>query len=97
MSTNPFDRINLGYDGLFGPKTMFYHIPPSPAEGGTTTLDMISVPFLDAARAEGMGVRAGTLAAVLVGFAWVCWQLLRGRSTVGEGKVGRVEEMKKKA
>jgi hypothetical protein len=26
---NPFDRVNLGYDGLFGPKTMFYHLNPT--------------------------------------------------------------------
>ncbi|KAK5680993.1 protease B nonderepressible form [Elasticomyces elasticus] len=35
MSTNPFDRVDIGYDGLFGPKTMFFHIPP--ATGGSQT------------------------------------------------------------
>lgn len=29
MATNPFDRVNLGYDGLFGPRTMFYHLQPN--------------------------------------------------------------------
>ena len=28
MSVNPFDRVNLGYDGLFGARTMFYHLSP---------------------------------------------------------------------
>lgn len=28
FSINPFDRVNLGYDGLFGPRTMFYHLTP---------------------------------------------------------------------
>ncbi len=26
---NPFDRVNLGYDGLFGGRTMFYHLDPA--------------------------------------------------------------------
>ncbi|MCJ1337477.1 protease B nonderepressible form [Bachmanniomyces sp. S44760] len=30
MTTNPFDRVNLGYDGLFGTRTMFYHLQPLP-------------------------------------------------------------------
>jgi|SRR5450432_4285485 len=28
---NPFDRVNLGWDGLFGPRTMFYHLSPKNA------------------------------------------------------------------
>lgn len=28
FSGNPFDRVNLAYDGLFGPQTMFYHVSP---------------------------------------------------------------------
>ncbi|KAK4899174.1 protease B nonderepressible form [Elasticomyces elasticus] len=36
MSTNPFDRVDIGYDGLFGPRTMFYHFSPSVgATGGS--------------------------------------------------------------
>lgn len=27
---NPFDRVNLGYEGLFGSRTMFYHLQPRP-------------------------------------------------------------------
>ena len=26
---NPFDRINLGYEGLFGVRTVFYHLTPA--------------------------------------------------------------------
>lgn len=29
FTVNPFDRVNLGYDGLFGPRTMFYHLNPT--------------------------------------------------------------------
>ncbi|KAK5167330.1 protease B nonderepressible form [Saxophila tyrrhenica] len=81
MATNPFDRVNLGYDGLFGPKTMFYHI--SPAGGVERTVEEIKVPVLDVEKAEW--VPMGTLLAVAVGFSWVCWKLIRGAD-------GRVKE-----
>lgn len=32
MGTNPFDRVGLGYEGLFGPRTMFYHLVPNASE-----------------------------------------------------------------
>lgn len=81
MATNPFDRVNLGYDGLFGPKTMFYHVPP--AEGVDVLVERLGVPTLNA---ERMGwVSVGTVVAVLVGFGWVCWGLFGGGRKV-EGK-----------
>lgn len=73
MATNPFDRVNLGYDGLFGPKTMFYHIPPS--SNVNATVAEIQVPILNSSEANWVPV--GTLLAVAAGFAWVCWSLLR--------------------
>ncbi|KAK3112884.1 protease B nonderepressible form [Teratosphaeriaceae sp. CCFEE 6253] len=88
MSTNPFDRVNLGYDGLFGPKTMFYHIPPSPAAGtgGLGLLEtQITVPVLEPG--VGVWVQMGTLVAVVVGFGWVGWGLWQG--VVGRGKGGK--------
>ena len=48
MSSSPFDRVNLGYDGLFGPKTMFYHIPPERESVLVETLEM-PVLYLDRA------------------------------------------------
>jgi hypothetical protein len=46
--SSPFDRMNLGYEGLFGPKTMFYHFESRPAintkHGAVEALD---VPVLD--------------------------------------------------
>lgn len=81
MSTNPFDRTNLGYDGLFGPKTMFYHIPPA-LDPGEQLIETISVPVLEPDTAKW--VQIGTLAAVVLGFGWVCWQLLR--TTMSAGK-----------
>lgn len=74
MSTSPFDRVNLGYDGLFGPKTMFYHIP-SALEEGESLLRKLNVPVLGSS--DAFGVQIGTLLAIVLGFGWVFWQLLR--------------------
>jgi len=87
MATNPFDRVNLGYDGLFGPKTMFYHIPPAV----NSIVETIRVPVLDI----GKWVPIGTLMTVALGFAWVCWRLFRAVSVTG-GSTTRVKEKNKK-
>lgn len=99
MNVNPFDRVNLGYDGLFGPRTMFYHLDPAMKGNGTGTLmETLRVPVLDS---EKVGfVDAGTVVVVLVGFLWLCWRLggvvwrsgfVRVRSAVGEdGRKKRV-------
>jgi hypothetical protein len=71
MSTNPFDRINLGYDGLFGPKTMFYHVPPS--SHAAEVVEVLPMPVLQPEQATWVPI--GTLIAVLAGFGWVCWKL----------------------
>lgn len=71
MSTNPFDRVNLGYDGLFGPKTLFYHVPSADGE----LVAEIEVPVLSVTEAGARWVEYGTGLAVLLGFAWVMWAL----------------------
>ncbi|KAF2841697.1 PIG-X-domain-containing protein [Patellaria atrata CBS 101060] len=74
MSVNPFDRVNLGYDGLFGDRTMFYHVPPDAVGNGSGGLiGELTVPVLDMDRAAY--VEWGTVAAVVVGITWVCWKL----------------------
>ena len=88
MSTNPFDRVNLGYDGLFGPKTMFYHIPAAPNVG--STVSQLKVPILDAQK--GDWIQAGTLGAVVLGFGFICWQLLQAAVF---GKVGKTKDKHK--
>lgn len=83
MSVNPFDRVNLGYDGLFGPKTMFYHVSPATTPASSEPLyEKLEAPVLDLSRAGN--VEMGTAVAVVLGFAWVIWKLLgpRGRNTV---------------
>jgi hypothetical protein len=88
MSTNPFDRVNLGYDGLFGPKTMFYHIPV--ASDVSSTVSQIKVPVLNAE--NGQWIQVGTLIAVVLGFGFICWQLLQ---SVGLGGQGQSKKHKK--
>lgn len=88
---NPFDRVNLGYDGLFGPKTMFYHLSPE----GERLINDISVPVLDSKKSGY--VEAGTAGVVLLGFAWVLWCLWGVWKREGYGSSrGSVVESKKK-
>jgi hypothetical protein len=73
MAVNPFDRTNIGYDGLFGPKTLFHHIG---AEAETKTLmEALEIPVLDQTK-TGF-VELGTGVTVLLGFLWVMWCLIR--------------------
>lgn len=69
---NPFEKVNLGYDGLFGPRTVFWHVEPRPEIGSQLT-NTIKVPVLDTDKAEW--VSGGTGLAVLLGFAWIVWKL----------------------
>lgn len=82
MATNPFDRVNVGYDGLFGPKTMFYHVPPS--SDVDKLVELLWVPTLEAGNSGWVSV--GTALAVLLGFGWVCWRLIRSTSVKKEGE-----------
>jgi hypothetical protein len=88
---NPFDRVNLGYDGLFGPKTMFYHLSPE----GKRLVNQVNVPVSHSTASTY--VELGTVAVVGLGFAWVLWCLFgvwkrdgygsgRGTTSVGEKK-----------
>lgn len=76
FTVNPFDRINLGYDGLFGPRTMFYHLEPRPHEGGTL-VERINVPVLDTNVISHGMAETLTMVLVLGGFSWVAWKVLR--------------------
>lgn len=88
---NPFDRVNLGYDGLFGPKTMFYHLPPE----GDTLINTVTVPVLDLDKSKY--VELGTAGVVLLGFLWVGWCLWRVWSRNGYGSgANKVAKEKKK-
>ncbi|RMZ04852.1 hypothetical protein D0862_05171 [Hortaea werneckii] len=93
FAVNPFDRTNLGYDGLFGPKTMFYHVPPTlPEEQQAKGLvEKLKAPVLEPE--DAWWVQSATFVVVLVGFAWVLWKLYDGsRSAVGKKGEGEAKK-----
>ncbi|MCJ1476894.1 protease B nonderepressible form [Lambiella insularis] len=94
MSVNPFDRVNLGYEGLFGPRTMFYHLSPDLGRENETgrLVERLAVPVLATERAAW--VEAGTVVVVLAGFAWVLWTLLGVGSSDRESR--RIEKREDK-
>lgn len=82
MGINPFDRVDIGYDRLFPPKTFFYHLHP---ESDGALMQEIQVPVLRADTEGGRlfrdatsQVEIGTVAAVVIGFTWVLWKLVSG-------------------
>lgn len=88
MNTNPFDRINLGYDTLFGPRTMFYHLQPADLQ---PRVEYFDIPALDLEKVRW--VEGGTMGVVIVGFLWVVWALFG--VTKGDWVGGRVGKGKK--
>jgi hypothetical protein len=88
FASSPFDRVDIGYDGLFGGNTLFYHVSPSTGSfdseetidqfdaSGGMAIATLRVPVLDAEKAEYVGM--GTMAAVGVGVLWLVWKLYTG-------------------
>ncbi|KAF9890984.1 protease B nonderepressible form [Aspergillus nanangensis] len=80
MGINPFDRVNLGWEGLFGTRTMFYQLHPAPKsqEEPHRLVEKIDVPVL---KLEGEGIfqgkviEVGTVTVILLGLVWVLWKL----------------------
>lgn len=88
---NPFDRVNLGYDGLFGARTMLYHLDSVVEEGGRL-VSSLEVPVLNTETVGARWVESGTVGVVLVGWLWVVWKMTgrwrKGGRGVSEGKKG---------
>ena len=80
---NPFERVNLGYDGLFGPRTVFWHVEPRP-EASSRVMSPIRVPVLDLDKMDWVNV--GTAVTVLAGFFWVSLKLLSVYLRSGYGR-----------
>lgn len=92
---SPFERVNLGYDGLFGPRTVFWHVDPvAPGAAGAKLLSEVRVPVLDLDRSGW--VSAGTAAVVLLGFGWVAWKLLAVYLKTGYGPQQQMKALEKK-
>lgn len=95
---SPFERVNLGYDGLFGPRTVFWHVEPVAVAGdeGLLTVD-VSVPVLDTDKSGWIGL--ATTVVVLAGFGWIAWKLLAVYLSTGYGpqkQMAGLQEKKKK-
>ncbi|KAF2966866.1 hypothetical protein GQX73_g6699 [Xylaria multiplex] len=92
--SSPFDRANLGYDGLFGPRTLFWHVTPE-LEGRGDFNHQIRVPVLDLKKTQW--VSTGTAAVVLVGFAYIIFKLasVYWRTGHGSQKLATKSEKKK--
>lgn len=97
--SSPFERVNLGYDGLFGPRTVFWHVEPSlggGAGGGDGRLvSSVRVPVLNTDFASSW-VSAGTAAVVVLGFGWIVWRLLKVYLATGYGPSKQMEGLEKK-
>lgn len=72
---NPFDRTQLGFEGLFGPRTMFYHLDPLPANSTAKLVEKIQIPVLDTKTASTTTVEGVTVFTIVLGFLWVLWKL----------------------
>ncbi|KAI0166030.1 PIG-X [Xylariaceae sp. FL1272] len=90
---SPFDRANLGYEGLFGPRTMFWHVHPEPDNG--RLYHQFQVPVLDLKKVDR--ISAVTAAVVLLGFAYVVFKLVSvyWKSGHGDLKASSTSEKKK--
>lgn len=74
---NPFDKVNLGYDGLFGARTMFYYLDPV-AQADGKLISRLEVPVLNTEARGRQWVESGTVGVVLLGWAWVVWKMSGG-------------------
>ncbi|KAJ9256998.1 hypothetical protein DTO195F2_5677 [Paecilomyces variotii] len=96
MGVNPFDRVNLGWEGLFGPKTMFYQLSPSPSKDKTSEVqsrlvEQLDVPVLEIKEGlEGIvqarTIEIGTIIIVALGFLWALWKLISVTGSSGNQK-----------
>ncbi|KAG5935067.1 hypothetical protein E4U53_000531, partial [Claviceps sorghi] len=83
FANNPFDRIHVGYDGLFNSSTVFWHVKPEPASRDRL-VSPLSVPVLKEQAAAWVGV--GTAVVVATGFVWVVWTLATALWRFGYGR-----------
>ncbi|KAL8997470.1 MAG: hypothetical protein Q9169_003250 [Polycauliona sp. 2 TL-2023] len=72
---SPFDRVNLGYESLFGPATTFCHFRQQPQVEGGRRVEQVQVPVMDLQ--ESGWVENWTIGVVLLGALWVMYKLLK--------------------
>ncbi|QKX60892.1 uncharacterized protein TRUGW13939_08038 [Talaromyces rugulosus] len=102
MGINPFDRVNVGFDGLFGPKTMFFQLHPE-TKNNSRLVEDLPVPVLQTAEGDVawpgktvyQQVELGTVVAIVLGFVWVLWKLgAVVRSSPSDRRSGAAEKKK---
>ncbi|KAL8782850.1 MAG: hypothetical protein Q9213_005027 [Squamulea squamosa] len=93
LGGNPFDRVNLGYEALFNPDTIFYHFQPQPKEEGGRLIEQVQVPVMDLQ--ESRWVESGTVGIILLGALWVMWKLMRVTLRAWQSKETLQEKKKK--
>ena len=76
FNVNPFDRVNLGYDGLFGPRTSFHHLQPQ-LPNNSRLVEQIRVPVLDTDVVTFRTAELLTMGLVLGGFLWITWKVVK--------------------
>lgn len=90
LDKNPFDRVDLVWDELFTPHTMFYQLHPSPAtsEAGSSgdanwqpkLVEEIQFPVLRIGQGldgstQARIIELGTVLVIVAGFVWILWKL----------------------
>ncbi|KAK4198143.1 PIG-X [Triangularia verruculosa] len=89
---NPFEKDKVGYDGLFGERTVFWHLDPTTTAGDGVLVNGVKVPVLNLEKAGWVNV--GTAVVVGLGFLWVVFKLL-GVGFAGGRKVDGEEKKKR--
>lgn len=75
---NPFDRVNLGFDGLYGPRTMFYHLEPATNSGDARLVERLLVPVYDNTKLSASTIELVTMVVIATGFFWLVAKLGSG-------------------
>lgn len=81
LTGNPFDRVNLSWEGLFDPQTMFYQLHPAPSKNGDVgrLVEELRVPVLRLGNDDSIfstkAIELGTVMVITLGLIWVLWKL----------------------
>lgn len=101
LGINPFDRIRLGWDGLFKAGTFFYQLHPTAYSNSGPESGQASYPLVESIKVPvlstdyglgGENIVFGTLVFIAAGFLWIVWKLSpasisrHGKPAVGKKK-----------
>lgn len=93
FTDNPFDRANVGYDSLFGPHAVYWHVQPLPNAEDNRLVTTLRVPVL--AVEKSSWVETGTTLTILLGFGWVLISLFFAARRSGNEKKAQAATKKK--